>query len=111
MIELHDARGQRGQRPANGADSHTQRSHDAYIELLQLGRLSSRRRFVEARHLRRRRAQLIGRRRIGGSGALGDLFFDHPDQIFVRGPERLANADRVIDDLVIVASQSRPFLS
>ena len=36
---------------------------------------------------------------IGGGGALGDLLLDETDEFFVRRPERLADADRVVDDL------------
>ena len=98
MIEPHDAGGQGGQSPTDGADSHTQCSHDTYIELLQLGRLSGRRRLCPGSPFAPPLRSIDPSTCIGGSGALGDLLFDHPDQLFIRGPERLANANRVIDD-------------
>ena len=36
---------------------------------------------------------------VGGGGALGDLLLQQPDELLVRRPERLADADGVVDDL------------
>ena len=43
--------------------------------------------------------EFIGCRSIGGGRAFGNLLLDHSHEFFVRRPERLANADRVIDNL------------
>src|SRR5690606_15672364 len=99
--EAGQSGGESGERAANGPDGDSESGDRADVDFAGE---SNGRGFGGGFRFRGRdggfggAGEFFGGSGFGGGGAFGHLFLDHPDELFVRGPEGLADADRVIDD-------------
>ena len=93
-LQLEDVAEDQGQRADRAGDDHADRRDGPHVDFLWLGLwlVGIGGLFGGGRH--------PGRRfRIRGGGALRDLFLDHAEELLVRGPEGLPDADRVVHDV------------